>query len=112
MRFLFRSTQKKYRIKLYDQNFFRFFALDTWMCLKRGEGELGIENQGRSRAICLQQETGAIGQHAPWIGDGPKAKSQVQDARRALTQLPIFLSTIANQFLRRMLAGGSQCRFQ
>lgn len=90
MRFLFRKCEIVDRIV--DETSF-YFVLNTWMCLERGEGELGVENQGRSKAICLKQETEAIGQHAPMIGDGPKAKSQVQDARRTPTQLPIFFTT-------------------
>lgn len=92
MRFQFRVSQNDARIKSEDTSYVDVYVLDTWMCLGRGEGELGIENQGRSRAHCLQQETGAIGQRMPMNGKGPIAKSQVQDARRALTQLPIFLT--------------------
>ncbi len=66
---------------------------DTWMCLKRGEGEEEIANHGRSRVKSFSQETGAIGQQAPRIGEHePKlhSKSQVQDAHDSPTQLPFF----------------------
>ncbi len=55
-------------------------ASDTWMCLELGEGELGIENHGRSRFESFSQETGAIGQQPPRNGVRPMLKSQVQDA--------------------------------
>ncbi len=66
---------------------------DTWMCLERGEGEEEIANHGRSRVKSFSQETGAIGQQAPRIGEHePKlhSKSQVQDAHDSPTQLPFF----------------------
>jgi len=48
---------------------------DTWMCLKRGEGEKEIWNQGWSRVLSFSQETRAIGQRMPRIGDHePKLK--------------------------------------
>jgi hypothetical protein len=48
---------------------------DTWMCLRRGEGEKEIWNQGWSRVLSFSQETRAIGQRTPRIGSHePKLK--------------------------------------
>ena len=63
---------------------------DTWMCLKRGEGEKEIANHGRSRVKSFSQETVDKAQQRPRNGaHGPK-KCQVQDAQDTLTQLPFF----------------------
>ncbi|MNJ92744.1 hypothetical protein D3C87_104180 [compost metagenome] len=66
---------------------------DTWMCLKRGEGEKEIANHGWSRVISFSQETGAIGQQRSRSDQNePKlySQSQVQDAHDSPTQLPFF----------------------
>lgn len=66
---------------------------DTWMCLKRGEGEKEIANHGWSRVISFSQETGAIGQQRSRSDrNEPKlySQSQVQDAHDSPTQLPFF----------------------
>lgn len=63
------------------------------MCLERGEGEEEIVNHGRSRVKSFSQETGAIGQQAPRIGEHePKlhSQNQVQEAQDSPTQLPFF----------------------
>lgn len=44
-------------------------ARSLWMGYGRGAGELEIDNQGRSRILSFLQETGAIGQQTPRIGD-------------------------------------------
>ena len=52
-----------------------FLVSDTWMCLERGEGEKEIANHGRSRVESFSQETVAIGQLTPMIGEHePKLK--------------------------------------
>ena len=56
--------KKFYKIKL--------SAEILWMEFQRGEGELGIGNQGRfgsQNSKCFTQETVAIGQHTPRIGE-------------------------------------------
>lgn len=85
MKFVFRN----------DTVFIRIEELvsDTWMCQVRGEGEEEIANHGRSRVKSFSQETGAIGQHAPRIGEHePKlhSKSHAQDVHDSPTQLPFF----------------------
>ena len=72
---------------------FMFFVSDTWMCLKRGEGEKEIANHGWSGVISFSQETGALGQQRSRSDRyEPKlySKSQVQDAHDSPTQLPFF----------------------
>ncbi|PIS11703.1 MAG: hypothetical protein COT73_02565 [Bdellovibrio sp. CG10_big_fil_rev_8_21_14_0_10_47_8] len=50
-------------------------AQSLWMDFERGEGELEVRNQGRSRISSFSQETGAIGQQTPRIGDNrPKLR--------------------------------------
>ena len=44
-------------------------AWSLWMGFKRGEGELEIEDQGRLQKSRFTQETVAIGQQAPRIGE-------------------------------------------
>lgn len=44
-------------------------AQSLWMDFERGEGELGITNQGWSKISSFSQETEAIGQQEPWNGD-------------------------------------------
>lgn len=85
MRFLFQNDTAFNTIKV--------IVSDTWMCLKRGEGEKEIANHGRSRVKSFSQETGAIGQqrsrsdqHEPKL----HSQSQVQDAHDSPTQLPFF----------------------
>ncbi|MGZ3771705.1 MAG: hypothetical protein ACXVCP_15790 [Bdellovibrio sp.] len=91
MKYVFRNDTLFNRIKL----LVLFFNVsDTRMCLGRGEGEEEIANHGRSRVVkSFSQETGAIGQQAPRIGEHePKlhSKSQVQEAHDSPTQLPFF----------------------
>jgi hypothetical protein len=84
VKFVFRNETKNYKIESVNSVFLvSDFVSVTWMLRKLGEGELEIENQGWSRVYkVFSQETGAIGQHPPRIGDRPKLKSlQVQDAR-------------------------------
>jgi hypothetical protein len=79
---------------------------DTWMCLGCGEGEEEIANHGRSRVKSFSQETGAIGQQTPMIGEHePKlhSKSQVQDAHDSPTQLPFF--SLPKNLLQQEIAG-------
>ena len=75
-----------------------FIVSDTWTCLERGEGEEEIVNHGRSRVFSFSQETEAIGQQTPMMGEyEPKlhSQSQVQDVRDSRTQLPIFSLLVA-----------------
>lgn len=75
---------------------------DTWMCLRRGEGEKEIANHGRSRVKkSFSQETRAIGQRTSRNGEHePKARVHrkmntqriVQDALDSRTQLPFFFN--------------------
>lgn len=74
-----------------------FIVSDTWMCLERGEGEKEIANHGRSRVKSFSQETGAIGQQTPMIGEHePRLNSQnkVQDALVLRLNSPFSLSTL------------------
>ena len=75
---------------------------DTWMCLKRGEGEEEIANHGWSRVESFSQETVAIGQrtsrndeHEPKLRSFARraTQSQVQDARDSRTLTPLFFSS-------------------
>lgn len=93
MKYVFRNDTVFNRIK---HIVLVFEVSDTRMCLGRGEGEEEIANHGRSRVKSFSQETGAIGQQAPRIGEHePKlhSKSQVQDAHDSPTQLPFFFSS-------------------
>ncbi len=87
MKNMFRNDARLNKIKVYVSN--------IWMCLKRGEGEKEIANQGWSRVVkSFSQETEAISQQSSWNDEiEPKlhSKSQVQDAHDSLTQLPFFL---------------------
>ncbi len=50
-------------------------ARSLWMGCERGEGELEIDGQGRFDQSRFSQETEAIGQHTPRIGeDRPKLR--------------------------------------
>ena len=71
MRNMFRNETSFNKIKV-----LRYFLVsDTWMCLRRGEGEKEIANHGRSRVESFSQETVAIGQQTPMIGEHePKLK--------------------------------------
>ena len=92
MKFLFHNDTTFNNIDLY--------VSDTWMCLGRGEGDHHIANHGWSRVKSFSQETGAIGQQAPRIGeDEPKlhSQSQVQDAHDSPTQLPFFSSSLVSE---------------
>jgi hypothetical protein len=72
MRNMFRNETGLIKIELYD---LCFLVSDTWMCLERGEGEKEIANHGRSRVESFSQETVAIGQRTPMIGEHePKLK--------------------------------------
>lgn len=85
MKFVFRNDTVCNRLKV--------LVSDTWMCWGCGEGEEEIANHGRSRVKSFSQETGAIGQQTPMIGEHePKlhSKSQVQDAHDSPTLTPLF----------------------
>lgn len=78
-----------------------------WMELQRGEGELGIENQGRfgSNSKCFAQETVAIGQHTPRIGDErPKRRVLSVGCACDSDSTPLFLFQDDNAFPH--IAGG------
>jgi hypothetical protein len=61
------------------QNKIKLSAQALWMVFGRGEGELEIENQGRLRISSFAQETVAIGQQAPRIGEQrPKLRSTLR----------------------------------
>lgn len=51
------------------QNKLKLSAQALWMVFERGEGELEVESQGRLRISSFAQETVAIGQQAPRIGE-------------------------------------------
>ena len=55
-------------------------ARSLWMGSGRGEGELEIDNQGRSRILSFLQETVAIGQQTPRIG-GTRPKLRFTDTQ-------------------------------
>lgn len=55
-------------------------ARNLWMGFGRGEGELEIDNQGRSRILSFLQETVAIGQQTPRIG-GNRPKLRFTDTQ-------------------------------
>jgi hypothetical protein len=56
-------------------NKIKLSARNLWMGFERGEGELEIENQGRFDQSRFSQETEAIGQQTPRIGeDRPKLR--------------------------------------
>jgi hypothetical protein len=75
---------------------------DTWMCLRRGEGEKEIANQGWSRVeksfsqetIAIGQRTSRNGEHEPKLKVHRKMDAQrcVQDAQDSRTQLPFFFT--------------------
>jgi hypothetical protein len=89
-------------IKNLKQESLKGLVSDTWMCLKRGEGEKEIANHGRSRVKkSFSQETIAVGQRTSRNGEHePKAKVHrkmntqriVQDALDSRTQLPFFFN--------------------
>lgn len=87
MKFLFQNDTAFNTIKV--------IVSDTWMCLKRGEGEKEIANHGRSRVKSFSQETEATGQqrsrsdqHEPKL----HSKNRVQDAHDSPTLTPLFFS--------------------
>lgn len=85
MRFLYRNETFFYKMYL--------TVPFTWMWTELGEGELEIENQGWSLVSSFSQETGAIGQQTPRIGDRrPKLTESSAGCTRFLAQLPIFFS--------------------
>jgi hypothetical protein len=58
------------------ENKLKLSAQAPWTVFERGEGELEVESQGRLRISSFAQETVAIGQQAPRIGDDrPKLRS-------------------------------------
>lgn len=65
-----------------------------WMEAQPGEGELEIENQGRLRfSESFSQETGAIGQQAPWNGEQrPKLKELSAGCARYSDSTPHLFS--------------------
>jgi hypothetical protein len=69
-------------------NKIKVIAWNLWMGFRRGEGELEIEDQGRLQESRFSQETVAIGQQAPRIGeDRPKLRlnQRVPSAGRTLS---------------------------
>lgn len=85
--------------KIFKKVFVMDLVSDTWMCLRRGEGEKEIANHGWSRVKkSFSQETIAVGQRTSRNGGHkPKAdihrkmnKRSVQDAQDSRTQLPFF----------------------
>jgi len=63
------------------------------MGFEHGEGELEIENQGRSRISSFTQETEAIGQQTPRIGaNRPKLRVSSAGCARFSDSTPHFLS--------------------
>lgn len=86
-------------------NKLRVIACSLWMGFKRGEGELEIEDQGRLQKSRFSQETVAIGQQTPRIGeDRPKLRlapntqvfTRVPSAGRTLNSdsTPQFFSSL------------------
>lgn len=86
------------------------YASDTWMCLKRGEGEEEIANHGWSRVKVFSQETGAIvqrnGHGVTELSEGYTLKSQVQDAYDSPTQLPFFSSSFCDDVFGNIYGRG------
>jgi hypothetical protein len=91
-------------------NKLRVIACSLWMGFKRGEGELEIEDQGRLQKSRFSQETEAIGQQTPRIGeDRPKLRlttstkvlSRVTSAGRTLNSnsTPQFFCSPSEQSL-------------
>lgn len=94
MKNMFRNETESYKMKL--------LVSETWMFLKRGEGEEEIANHGWSRVESFSQETVAIGQrtsrndeHEPKLRSFARraTQSQVQDARDSRTLTPLFFSS-------------------
>jgi hypothetical protein len=82
-------------------NKIKLSARSLWMGFERGEGELEIENQGRFDQSRFSQETEAIGQQTPRIGeDRPKLRftQRVSSAGCTLNSdsTPHFLLSDAN----------------
>jgi hypothetical protein len=70
---------------------------------QRGEGELEVGNQGRSRISTksFSQETEAIGQQTPRIGDDrPKLREDSAGCTRHSDSTPQFLFSLAEKFVR------------
>ena len=87
MKFVFRNDTLQHRIV--------FIVSDTWMCLKRGEGEKEIANHGRSRVKSFSQETEAKGQQTSMIDEHEprlNSKNRAQEVHDSRTLLPIFFS--------------------
>lgn len=84
-------------------NKIKLIARSLWMGCERGEGELEIDGQGRFDQSRFSQETEAIGQQSPRIGeDRPKLRltdtkvsARVSSAGRTLNSdsTPQFLSS-------------------
>lgn len=85
-----------------------FIVSDTWMCLERGEGEKEIANHGRSRVKSFSQETGAIGQQTPTIGEHEprlNSKNNVQDALVLRLNSPFSLSSYSDNVAQEFAEG-------
>jgi hypothetical protein len=88
MSFLFRNDTAFNTIELLDLVF--GFVLDTWMCLKHGEGEKEIENHGRSRVKSFSQGTEDKGQQSPRIGAYRPSKESSAGCTRFSDSTPHF----------------------
>jgi hypothetical protein len=84
-------------LKMHNMEEYEILVSATWTWWKRGEGELGVENQGRSKKS-FWQETGAIGQQTPRNGARALQESKVQDAR-IFGSTPHFLKSRDSEML-------------
>lgn len=97
-------------------------AGSLWMGCQHGEGELEIENQGRFEQSRFSQETVAIGQHTPRIGESRsklRFTHRVSSAGRTLDSdsTPQFFSsekflTTETEAAALSLAGRMQTRLR
>lgn len=71
-------------------------ARSLWMGFERGEGELEIENQGRFDQSRFSQETEAIGQQTPRIGE---SRSKLRFTQRVSSAGSTLNSDSTPQFL-------------
>jgi hypothetical protein len=93
VKFLFHNDAPFNKLNLY--------VLDTWKCLRRGEGEEEIANHGWSRVQVFSQETEAKGQQGHGVTEMSQSytlKSQVQDAQDSPNLTPHFFSFQVSHF--------------
>lgn len=86
---LFQNETALAKMKVFTQI---FFAEDSWMSWRRGEGEEEFGNHGGSGAKSFSQETEAMGRHSPRMGAVRSTHESLKCRMHAdtLTQLPFF----------------------